>query len=167
MIPNPHTILLVEDNEDDVFIFRRAYKQAQLPHALQVVTDGQQAIDYLEGQGVFSQRELHPLPFLVLLDLKLPLKHGLEVLQAIRASSPLQTLCVIVLTSSAEARDILRAHELGAQGFLVKPPAAATLVAAVAAAGACIQGSTAVRVKIPGDMFDVALSKPRATIPAS
>lgn len=159
MTTHPYTILLVEDNDDDVFIFKRAYKQAQLTHQVQVVTDGQEALDYLEGKGAFADREKYPLPFLVLLDLKLPLKHGLEVLQTIRQHPRLSGLCVVVLTSSAEARDILRAQELGAQAFLVKPPAGPTLAAAVAAAGAKNDPAGAARLKIPGDMFEVALAR--------
>jgi CheY-like chemotaxis protein len=167
MTAHPYSILLVEDNDDDVFIFKRAYKQAQLPHALHVATDGQEALDYLEGRGNYADREKFPLPFLVLLDLKLPLKHGLEVLQTIRKQTALDGVCVVVLTSSAEARDILRAHELGAHAFLVKPPAAASLVAAVAAAGSRGNVPEGKRVKIPGDMFEVALTRPRVDLPAS
>lgn len=157
MTPDPRTILLVEDNEDDVFIFRRVYRQALLTHTLHVVTDGQQALDFLRGEGAFADRTQHPLPFLVLLDLKLPLKHGFEVLQALRTDAELSALCTIVLTSSAEARDIRRAHQLGAQAFLVKPPSRAALVATVAVAGARTGPEEKTRIRIPGDMFEVAL----------
>ena len=124
-------ILLVEDNEDDVFIFRRAYKQAGLPYPLQVAGDGQEALDYLQGMDRFADRTAYPLPFLVLLDLKLPFKNGLEVLQIVRHRPELAGLCVVVLTSSAEQRDLVRARELGAHAYLVKPPAPSVLVAAI------------------------------------
>lgn len=129
------TILLVEDNEDDIFIFRRAYRQAKLPYPLQVAGDGQEALDYLQGEGRFADRTAYPMPFLVLLDLKLPFKSGLEVLQTLRHRPELAQLCVIVLTSSAEQRDLTRARELGAHAYLVKPPSPAVLVDAIAAVG--------------------------------
>lgn len=154
MNPTSETLLLVEDNEDDVFIFRRAFRQAQLPHLLQVVTDGQEASDYLLGQGDFADRTRFPLPFLVLLDLKLPLKHGLEVLHLIRAEPALRDLPVIVLTSSAEERDVQRARELGARAYLVKPPASATLRNAIEAVEQRRAGLPA--RQIPGDLLEAA-----------
>ncbi|HEY1107446.1 MAG TPA: response regulator [Opitutaceae bacterium] len=146
------TLLLVEDNEDDVFIFKRAYRQAQVAHPLQVVNDGEEAFDYLTGGGVFADRAKYPLPFLVLLDLKLPFKGGLEVLQAIRETPALAQLCVVVLTSSAEERDIARARELRAQAYLVKPPSAATLKEILAAVRARLAGQERLP-GIAGDFF--------------
>jgi CheY-like chemotaxis protein len=151
------TILLVEDNEDDSFIFSRAYRIARLPHPVQVATDGKEALDYLFGEGAYSDRAKYPLPFLVFLDLKLPLKPGHEVLQAIRSSPALADLCVIVLTSSAEARDVTRAHELGAWAFLVKPPSAQNLASAVRAVTSWMASPGTVAERIPGDMFSPAL----------
>jgi CheY-like chemotaxis protein len=163
----PETILLVEDNDDDVFIFERAYKQAQLRHPLQIVRDGQEALDYLFGEGGFADRERFPLPFLVLLDLKLPLTPGLEVLEAMRARPALSGVPVVVLTSSAEMRDVHRARELGAQAFLVKPPVARMLSNAVAAMQArIVSGQATAMSVIEGDMFSIAapegLSRPAA-----
>ncbi len=152
------TILLVEDNEDDVFIFTRAYKQAHLAHPVQVARDGQEALQYISGEEKFADRTAHPPPFLVFLDLKLPLKPGLEVLERVRAKPDLADLAVVILTSSAEARDILRAYELGAQAFLVKPPSASMLAAAIGAAEKRAASRAAPWQKIPGDMFDVALA---------
>ena len=150
-----HTILLVEDNEDDVFIFQRAYRRAQLSHPLQIVNDGQEAFDYFAGDGRFADRTQFPLPFLVFLDLKLPLKHGFEVLQAIRALPVSNSLGVVVLTSSAEQRDIARALELGAEAYLVKPPSPAMLVDAVAAIRQRMsRGADGQCLAIPGDLFD-------------
>ncbi len=81
---NGSTILLAEDDENDVTFLRRAFKQAEIVNPLQVVPDGQSAIDYLVGAGEFSDRGQFPLPGLVLLDLKMPRKTGTETLQRIR-----------------------------------------------------------------------------------
>ena len=116
------TILLVEDSEDDVFIIKQALKKARIANPLQVVTDGQMALDYLAGTGVYSDRERFPLPFIIFLDLKLPYLSGFDVLAWIRKQEALSLLVVIVLTSSDEQRDQQRAYTLGARSYLVKPP---------------------------------------------
>jgi CheY-like chemotaxis protein len=116
------TILLVEDNDDDVFVFRRMLKKAQIANPLQVVTDGQQAVDYLSSAGLYDDRTLHPFPFIVFLDLKLPYLNGFDVLTWIRSRPELKSLIVVVLTSSAEEKDYQRAYTLGARSYLVKPP---------------------------------------------
>jgi CheY-like chemotaxis protein len=121
-------ILLVEDNEDDVFLMKRALKAAQIANPLFVVEDGQQAVDYLSGTGQFSDRQAHPFPAVVFLDLKLPMKSGLEVLEWIRAQEHLENLVVLVLTSSSEPSDLKRAYSLGANSYLVKPPTANQLL---------------------------------------
>jgi len=116
------TILLVEDNEDDVFLMKRALKEADILNPLQLAVHGQHAIDYLAGTGKYADRVQHPLPSLIFLDLKLPFKHGLEVLRWVRAQRSLDTILVIVLTSSSEEFDIQQSYHLGARSFLVKPP---------------------------------------------
>lgn len=120
-------ILLVEDNEDDIFFLQRAVKKASIETPLQVVRDGRQAIDYLLGTGPFADRAEFPLPSLVLLDLKLPLVHGLDVLKWIRAQPRLATLIVVVLTSSHLDADVRQAYQLGANSFLVKAASAEKL----------------------------------------
>jgi CheY-like chemotaxis protein len=115
------TILLVEDSTDDVFFMERAMKAAGLRTPLQVAKDGQVALDYLAGTGDYSDREKYPMPIVVLLDLKLPHVLGLDVLKWIRTRPDLQTLPVIVLTSSGERSDLDRAYRLGANSFMVKP----------------------------------------------
>jgi len=120
-------ILVVEDNDDDVFILKRAFKDAQLDNPIHVVTDGEEAVEFLAGEGKFANRSQHPFPVLVLLDLKLPLKSGLEVLEWIQEQPFRSELNVIVLTSSAEERDITKAYHLGARSYLTKPPTAGTL----------------------------------------
>src|SRR4051812_28005161 len=96
------TILLVEDNEDDVFLMTRALKAAGIANPLQIVEDGQQAIDYLKGAGRFADRNTYPMPAIVFLDLKLPIMMGLEVLEWIRGEPGLSDIVVVVLTSSNE-----------------------------------------------------------------
>src|SRR3954469_18637827 len=99
------TILLVEDNEDDVFALRRALKKAQIANPVQVAEDGQKAVDYLAGVGHYADREEYPIPRLVLLDLKLPYRNGMEVLAWIRQQRSLDSLPVVILSGSDEARD--------------------------------------------------------------
>jgi CheY-like chemotaxis protein len=120
------TILLVEDDENDAFFLKRAIRKAGIQHQVQVAQDGQAAIDYLEGKGKFGQRNDYPLPALILLDLKLPLVMGLEVLRWIRQTSGLGAI-VIVLSSSAEQTDVEAAYRLGANAYLVKPSEAGKL----------------------------------------
>src|SRR6185503_12262393 len=115
------TILLVEDEENDVFFFKRAAKLAGMTNPLHVAEDGRQAIDYLKGTGAYADRTQFPLPSFVLLDLKLPHVMGLDVLKWIRAQPELQTVIVIVFTSSKLAPDIDTAYRLGANSYLVKP----------------------------------------------
>ena len=121
-------ILLVEDNEDDVFLMKRALKAAGIINKLVVVEDGQKAVDYLSGQGDYTDRDAYPFPALVFLDLKLPMKSGLEVLEWIRRQPELENLVVLVLTSSNEPSDLKRAYALGANSYLVKPPTATQLL---------------------------------------
>ena len=116
------SILLVEDNEDDVFLMKRALKGANVVNPLHVVEDGQEAVDYLGGAGKFADRESHPLPAVVFLDLKLPFISGHDVLAWIRRQKDFDSLVVIVLTSSNEASDLTRCYALGANSYLVKPP---------------------------------------------
>ena len=115
------TVLLAEDNDDDVFFMRRAWKAAELENPLQVVRDGQQALDYFSGTGVYSDREKFPLPAVLLLDLKLPFRSGHEILRWLRSNPPRQKCIVIVLTSSSAVSDVSQAYLEGANAYLVKP----------------------------------------------
>lgn len=127
------SILLVEDNPDDVFFMQRACKTAGLENPMHVAEDGNQAIEYLSGAGKFEDRTEFPLPCLVLLDLKLPGKSGLEVLAWMRGQEEFTTRVVIVLTTSREPRDIHEAYRLGANAFLVKPTSPSQLADLVSA----------------------------------
>ena len=115
-------ILLVEDDENDVFFLHRALKKAEIDFPVHVTVNGQDALDYLGGAGKFGDRAQYPLPSIVFLDLKLPFVGGLDVLAWIRSQTSLKELPVVVLTSSAEDRDRQKAAELGAKAYFVKPP---------------------------------------------
>jgi len=114
-------VLYAEDEENDAFFLKRAFKQAQIPNQLIVVSDGQAAIDYCSGIGSFANRTQYPVPELLLLDLKMPKKTGLEVLKWIRHEPSLSALPVIILTSSMQEDDICRSYHHGANAYLVKP----------------------------------------------
>lgn len=114
-------ILLAEDSENDVLMFLRAFKQSGYESPLQVVSNGEEALAYLKGEGKFANREEYPLPTLLLLDLKMPRKDGFEVLQWIRKQDSLSSLVVVVLTTSERVQDINRAYSMGANSFLTKP----------------------------------------------
>src|SRR6185503_17371937 len=116
-----NTILLVEDEENDVFFLKRAFKEVGILHPLHVAEDGQEALDYLSGHGEYADRERFPVPCLILLDLKLPRVMGFEVLQWIREQPALKSLVVIILTSSRLEPDIEKAYKLRANAYLVKP----------------------------------------------
>lgn len=117
-----HTILLVEDNEDDVFLMERALKSAGILNPVCVVEDGQRAIDYLEGSGDFADRARFPYPLVVFLDLKLPRKSGFDVLGWLRGRSDLPQPLIVVLSSSNSPQDMERVTALGAARYAVKPP---------------------------------------------
>jgi len=121
-------ILLVEDNDDDVFLMKHALNAAGVANPLFVVESGQLAIDYLSGAGAYSDRSRYPMPVVVFLDLKLPLMSGHEVLAWIRAQRQLETLVVVVLTSSNEPADVRRSYSLGANSYLMKPLTARQLL---------------------------------------
>jgi len=114
-------ILIAEDNEDHVFLLRRALKKGAVLNPIFVVGDGEETIAYLKGEEKFSDRYEYPLPGLLLLDLKMPKKDGFEVLEWIRQQPGLRRLRVVVLTTSDNPADIDRAYELGANSFMVKP----------------------------------------------
>ncbi len=114
-------LLVVEDEENDVFFLKRAMQRAGILNPLYSVANGQAATDYLSGAGAFADRTRFPLPFLVLLDLKLPCIGGIEVLRWIRARPELRNLLVVVLTSSTLPADIADAYSAGANSYIVKP----------------------------------------------
>jgi len=129
MIESDHTtILLAEDDPNDVTLIQRAFRSSKLINPIQVVGDGEEVVAYLSGQPPYDDRELHPQPVLLLLDLDLPRKSGAEVLQWLRGQGPLSRMPVVVLTASKERSDVNRAYELGANSYLVKPVQFGSLV---------------------------------------
>lgn len=116
-------ILHVEDDANDVALVDLAFRRAKTDSALAVMNDGEQAVNYLNGEGGYADRAIHPFPALMLLDLKLPRKTGLEVLAWARSQPNLEIrrLVVIMLTSSNQPRDIDAAYDLGVNSYLVKP----------------------------------------------
>ncbi|HYC03510.1 MAG TPA: response regulator [Azospirillaceae bacterium] len=121
-------ILLVEDNEDDADLIKRAFRKAGLGNPVVHVSDGQQALDFLAGNGPADLRARCHVPAVILLDLKLPLRTGFDVLEWRRVNPPVSRIPVVVLTSSNQDSDITRAYDLGANSYLVKPVGAADLM---------------------------------------
>ena len=118
---SPQTVLYVEDSVDDFDLFKLASRKCGTPFSLQHAADGEQAIACLSGEGGFADREEHPFPDLVLLDLKMPRLDGFEVLQWIRTNPATKTLPVVVLAGSSFRADVRRALELGANSYAAKP----------------------------------------------
>lgn len=114
-------ILLVEDNPQDEMLIVRTLRRINLANGLDVVRDGQQALDYVFGAGEFSARAGAALPAVVLLDIGLPRLSGLEVLERLRGTASTRTLPVVILTSSDEDDDRMRSYEIGANSFVRKP----------------------------------------------
>jgi two-component system response regulator len=117
---SPVTVLVAEDDEDDLFLSKRVLAKAGVAPVF-CVRDGKEAMDYLAGRGAYEVRADHPLPEVLLLDLKMPAFSGHEVLEWLRTQPELGNLKVYVLTSSDEPRDRSRAQAAGACGYFVKP----------------------------------------------
>ena len=116
------TVLLVEDDLNDIFLVKRAFKIARVQNPLQIVTDGVEATAYLRGDGRYADRETYPLPRLVVMDIKMPRKTGFEVLEWIKQGThTLRRIPVVIVSSSEDPGDINRAYELGANAYMVKP----------------------------------------------
>jgi CheY-like chemotaxis protein len=115
------TILVADDDQNDVFFLRRAFQKSGVDHSVVHVSDGQEAIDYLRGDADYGDRARFPLPVLLLLDLKMPKVDGFDVLHWLKGRSELKELPVVVLSSSSREDDIERARSLGADDYRVKP----------------------------------------------
>lgn len=127
---NDFTILLAEDEMDDVFFLKSALAAANIFNPVNVVRDGEEAIQYLQGEDKFADRALFPLPKVALLDVKMPKQTGLEVLAWIRhnENEGLKRLPVIIMSNSNLQEDIDLAYQLGVNAYLIKPRAFAELV---------------------------------------
>jgi len=137
---NVRTILLIEDNADDVFLMRRIFRKAAITIPLSVVTDGKQAMSYLEGTGIYVNRRIYPLPDLIFLDLKLPFLHGFVVLAWIRKQPDLKAIRVVILTSSMEDQDREKAQALNSPYF-VKPPTLEMILGMISPISLCLGDS--------------------------
>ena len=116
-----HCVLLAEDNPDEAYLLRRAFRQAGLPHEIIEVRDGVATIEYLKGTPPFNDRARYPFPRLLLLDLKMPKVNGFEVLAWLETQAEFSSLPAVVLSSSVFQADFQKALDLGAREFLTKP----------------------------------------------
>jgi two-component system response regulator len=121
MKKNTTTILLVEDNPDDIELTLADFKRHKLSSEIHVVCDGAAALEYIFCTGVYAARERATGPKVILLDLHLPKVGGLEVLRLIKENPTTRMIPVVVLTSSDEERDLIKSHNLGASSYIVKP----------------------------------------------
>jgi CheY-like chemotaxis protein len=157
-VANTGSILLAEDNPDDVLLIRRAFKRAGFGNAIQVVSDGEKAIRYLKGEEPYGDRSRFPIPHLLLLDLKMPGLNGFDVLSWIRQRAEWKCLPIIVLTTSFYGPDIDRAYELGANSFLTKPAHFDEFVVAIKQMGDFWLGHTI--LPLPGPFVPAPRSAP-------
>ena len=114
-------ILMVEDNPDDEQLTLRALAKHHLTNKIHVVRDGQEALDYIFCKGRYADRKISDHPNVILLDIKLPLIDGIEVLRRIKADERTRTIPVVMLTSSHEERDLIETYRLGVNSYIVKP----------------------------------------------
>lgn len=118
---NQGLILVIEDDADDWILIQRALSRAGVSGPVRVIPDGERAIAYLAGEGEFADRAAHPLPSIMLLDLRLPRKNGLEVLNFARGNPATRDLPITVLTNSEDKTDVMKAYDHGASTYMVKP----------------------------------------------
>jgi CheY-like chemotaxis protein len=116
----PINILLVEDNEDDIEITQMAFEQAKIRNHILVARNGQEALDYLYGRGIYRDREKHPMPGMILMDIKMPKKDGFEALDELKRDARLKIIPVTMLTSSKNEEDIARSYDKGAVAYICK-----------------------------------------------
>jgi two-component system response regulator len=114
-------ILLVEDNAADVELTQRAFEVDHLANRIEVVRDGEEALDFLFCRGAYAHRSFNAPPRLVLMDLKLPKVHGLEVLRQVKADPRTRAIPIIVMTSSTEEGDLVRSYHYGVNSYIQKP----------------------------------------------
>ncbi|MFN6559221.1 MAG: response regulator [Nostoc sp. ChiSLP01] len=117
----PISILLVEDNPTDAELTIRALRRARIGNQIQLLKDGAAALDFIFCQGEYAHRTITNQPKVILLDLKLPKVSGLEVLRQLKSDPRTQKIPIVVLTSSAEDRDIIESYQFGVNSYIVKP----------------------------------------------
>lgn len=120
--PAEYSVIVVEDDENEVFLLKRAFQQAHIKNPVLLFRDGQEVIDYLSRPGTDGGKQISDAPpALMLLDLKMPRKNGLEVIEWLRAQPVLKRLVVVMMSSSDNASDLNRAYDLGCNSYLIKP----------------------------------------------
>jgi len=119
--PNPVSILIADDDAQDTMLVQIAAERAALGLRLETVRDGEEAIDYLLGRERYADRQAHPFPKMMLLDLKMPRLNGFDVLDFVRRQPGLKQLPVVIFSSSDDPKDIRRAYDSGANSYLCKP----------------------------------------------
>ena len=124
---NSKTILLIEDNNDDVLLLKRVIARAGVAYPVQVVGDGAEAIKYLNREAPFEDVEKFPLPYIILTDIKMPKRTGFDVLEWIRSHPACRGIPTVILSSSSQDADVTRAYDLGASAYIVKPADGAVL----------------------------------------
>ena len=117
----PMNILLVEDNEDDILITERAFKEVKIENNLYVVRDGQEALDFIYHKGEYSDKKRYPVPDLILLDIKMPKIDGFQVLEELKKDLEYMRIPVIMLTSSKNQEDIVKSYQNHAASYIQKP----------------------------------------------
>jgi len=118
---SPVEILLVEDNQSDAILTMHALEKSKLANRIDIVRDGEEALDFLLCRGRFANRSIERAPSLVLLDLKLPKIDGLDVLREIKSNPATKSIPVVVLTTSKEERDLVKSYQLGVNSYIQKP----------------------------------------------
>jgi two-component system response regulator len=121
MVTHEKTVLLVEDSEDDVELTLRSFKKQNISNQVIVARNGQEALDYLFAKGTYAGRNTEEQPILILLDLKLPILSGTDVLRAVRSHESTKRIPVVVLTTSSEYQDRVNTYDLGANSYVRKP----------------------------------------------
>ena len=121
MMNSNEIVLVAEDNPDDALLLRRALERAGIRAGVKIVADGEEILMYLQGTGTYSNRESNPMPSLIILDLKMPRKTGLEVLAWLGQNRELTVVPTIVLSASNLEQDVRKAYHLGANTYFVKP----------------------------------------------
>lgn len=127
-------VLIIEGNDDDAFLFRKALEKAGVRNPIRTVSDGREAIDYLSGAAPFGDRRRHPLPSIIYTALNLPKKNGFEILDWFNRHPERANIPVIVMSWSMEEEDVQRAYELGANSYMVKPETFGELIHSLQAA---------------------------------
>jgi DNA-binding response OmpR family regulator len=123
----------VEDSDDDYFLLTRAFRKANFPNPVQRVSNGEEAIHYLSGASRYEDRAIFPFPYMVLLDLKMPITHGFHVLDWVRRQAEMKLLPVLIFSSSQQDVDVRESYEKGANGYIMKPTSVSGLTEVVGA----------------------------------